>query len=535
MSAPAQTHCSARLRIQGEMLPEYAQILTPDAVALVSELVERFAPQRGELLKQRVARQARIDGGELPDFLPETAHIREGDWTIRGIPADLQDRRVEITGPVERKMVINALNANVKVFMADFEDSLAPAWNKVIEGQINLRDAVNGTISYTSPEGKAYTLTPNPAVLICRVRGLHLPEKHVTFDGEPIPGGLFDFALYFLHNYQALLAKGSGPYFYVPKLQSHLEGRWWSEVFAWTEDRFGLPRGTIKATVLIETLPAVFEMDELLYQMKDHIVALNCGRWDYIFSYIKTLKNHPDRVLPDRQVVTMDKPFLSAYSRLLIKTCHKRGALAMGGMAAFIPAKDAAVNEQVFAKVKADKEREANNGHDGTWVAHPGLADTAMAVFNATIAAGAKNQIGVLREQDAPITATDLLAPCEGERTEAGMRTNIRVALQYLEAWINGNGCVPIYGLMEDAATAEISRTSIWQWIRHGKSLSNGKVVTKALFRQMLAEELEVVKAEVGTTRWQAGRFAEAGELMEEITCADTLIDFLTLPGYERL
>lgn len=535
MSAPAQTHCSARLRIQGEMLPEYAQILTPDAVALVSELVERFAPQRGELLKQRVARQARIDGGELPDFLPETAHIREGDWTIRGIPADLQDRRVEITGPVERKMVINALNANVKVFMADFEDSLAPAWNKVIEGQINLRDAVNGTISYTSPEGKAYTLNPNPAVLICRVRGLHLPEKHVTFDGEPIPGGLFDFALYFLHNYQALLAKGSGPYFYVPKLQSHLEGRWWSEVFAWTEDKFGLPRGTIKATVLIETLPAVFEMDELLYQMKDHIVALNCGRWDYIFSYIKTLKNHPDRVLPDRQVVTMDKPFLSAYSRLLIKTCHKRGALAMGGMAAFIPAKDAAVNEQVFAKVKADKEREANNGHDGTWVAHPGLTDTAMAVFNATIAAGAKNQIGVLREQDAPITAADLLAPCEGERTEAGMRTNIRVALQYLEAWINGNGCVPIYGLMEDAATAEISRTSIWQWIRHGKSLSNGKVVTKELFRQMLAEELEVVKAEVGTARWQAGRFAEAGELMEEITCADTLIDFLTLPGYERL
>ncbi|MEB6607400.1 malate synthase A [Aeromonas sanarellii] len=535
MSAPAQTISSPRLHIQGEMLPDYAQILTPDAVALVSELVERFAPQRNELLKQRVARQARIDAGELPDFLPETAHIRDGDWTIRGIPADLQDRRVEITGPVERKMVINALNANVKVFMADFEDSLAPSWSKVIEGQINLRDAVNGTIAYQSPEGKVYTLSSDPAVLVCRVRGLHLPEKHITFDGEPIPGGLFDFALYFLHNHKALLAKGSGPYFYVPKLQSHLEGRWWSEVFAWTEDRFGLPRGTIKATVLIETLPAVFEMDELLYQMKDHIVALNCGRWDYIFSYIKTLKNHPDRVLPDRQVVTMDKPFLSAYSRLLIKTCHKRGALAMGGMAAFIPAKDPAVNAEVFAKVKADKEREANNGHDGTWVAHPGLADTAMAVFNAAIPAGTSNQIHVLREQDAPITATDLLAPCEGERTESGMRTNIRVALQYLEAWINGNGCVPIYGLMEDAATAEISRTSIWQWIRHGKTLSNGQVVTKALFRQMLAEEQEVVRREVGEARWQAGRFAEANALMEEITCADTLIDFLTLPGYERL
>ena len=534
MSAPAQTISSTRLRIQGEMLPDYAQILTPDAVALVSELVERFAPQRNELLKQRVARQARIDGGELPDFLPETAHIRDGDWTVRGIPADLQDRRVEITGPVERKMVINALNANVKVFMADFEDSLAPAWNKVIEGQINLRDAVNGTIAYQSPEGKAYTLNPNPAVLICRVRGLHLPEKHVTFDGAPIPGGLFDFALYFLHNHKALLAKGSGPYFYVPKLQSHLEGRWWSEVFAWTEDKFGLPRGTIKATVLIETLPAVFEMDELLYQMKDHIVALNCGRWDYIFSYIKTLKNHPDRVLPDRQVVTMDKPFLSAYSRLLIKTCHKRGAFAMGGMAAFIPSKDAERNNQVLTKVKADKALEANNGHDGTWIAHPGLADTAMAVFNDVLGEN-KNQLFVTREEDAPITAEQLLAPCEGERTEEGMRANIRVAVQYIEAWISGNGCVPIYGLMEDAATAEISRTSIWQWIHHQKTLSNGKPVTKALFRQMLGEEMKVIASELGEERFSQGRFDDAARLMEQITTSDELIDFLTLPGYRLL
>lgn len=535
MSAPAQTHCSSRLTITGQMRPEYSDILTPEAVQLVTELVERFAPQRDELLGQRAARQARIDGGELPDFLPETAHIRQANWTIRGIPSDLQDRRVEITGPVDRKMIINALNANVKVFMADFEDSLAPAWDKVMEGQLNLRDAVNGTIDFTSPEGKRYQLKANPAVLICRVRGLHLPEKHVTYDGKPIPGGLLDFALYFLHNHKALLAKGSGPYFYLPKLQSHLEGRWWSEVFAWTEDRFNLARGTIKATVLIETLPAVFEMDELLYQMKDHIVALNCGRWDYIFSYIKTLKNHPDRVLPDRQSVTMDKPFLSAYSRLLIKTCHKRGAMAMGGMAAFIPTKDPAVNEEVFAKVRADKEREARNGHDGTWVAHPGLADTAMTVFNAAIPAGSTNQLHVLREDDAPITAADLLAPCEGERTEAGMRTNIRIALQYIEAWIGGNGCVPIYNLMEDAATAEISRTSIWQWIRHGKTLANGQPVTKALFRQMLSEEQEVVKKELGDARWQSGRFSEAAALMEEITCADTLVDFLTLPGYERL
>jgi malate synthase len=510
------------------------QVLTDEAVEFLAELVGKFTPRRNELLAARVRWQQNIDRGELPGFISETTSIHEGDWQIRGIPQDLRDRRVEITGPVERKMVINALNANVKVFMADFEDSLAPSWDKVIDGQINLHDAVNGTISYTNEAGKIYQLKPNPAVLIARVRGLHLPEKHVLWRDEAIPGGLFDFALYFYHNYRQLLAKGSGPYFYLPKTQSWEEAAWWSDVFSFTEDRFDLPRGTIKATVLIETLPAVFQMDEILYHLRDHIVGLNCGRWDYIFSYIKTLKNHGDRVLPDRQSVTMEKPFLSAYSRLLIKTCHKRGAFAMGGMAAFIPSKDAEKNDWVLNKVRADKELEASNGHDGTWVAHPGLADTVMEVFGKALG-DRQNQLEVLREQDAPISAAQLLAPCDGERTEAGMRANIRVAVQYIEAWISGNGCVPIYGLMEDAATAEISRTSIWQWIHHEKSLSDGRPVTKALFRQMLQEEMLVVREEVGEARFNAGRFEEAARLMERITTQDELIDFLTLPGYELL
>ncbi len=510
------------------------QILTPAAVEFLSELVTRFTPKRNQLLAARLRQQQQIDAGTLPDFISETASIRESDWTIRGIPDDLLDRRVEITGPVERKMVINALNANVKVFMADFEDSLAPNWDKVIDGQINLRDAVNGTISYTNETGKIYQLKPNPAVLVCRVRGLHLPEKHVTWRDEAIPGSLFDFALYFFHNHKNLLAKGSGPYFYLPKTQSWQEAAWWSDVFSYTEDRFHLPRGTIKATLLIETLPAVFQMDEILHALRDHIVGLNCGRWDYIFSYIKTLKNHADRVLPDRQVVTMDKPFLSAYSRLLIKTCHRRGAFAMGGMAAFIPSKDAERNNWVLNKVKADKELEAHNGHDGTWIAHPGLGDTVMEVFNTALGTN-KNQLFVRREDDAPITAAQLLAPCEGERSEEGMRANIRVAVQYIEAWISGNGCVPIYGLMEDAATAEISRTSIWQWIHHEKTLSNGKAVTKALFRQMLAEEMRVIQDELGEHRFSSGRFDDAARLMEQITTSDELIDFLTLPGYRLL
>ncbi|MCL2308799.1 MAG: malate synthase A [Proteobacteria bacterium] len=511
------------------------EVLTEDALAFLSELVKRFAPTRDALLAERRVWQAKIDAGALPDFLPETASIRNGDWKIRGVPDDLMDRRVEITGPVDRKMVINALNANVKVFMADFEDSLAPAWDKVMEGQMNLRDAVNGTITYTDPQsGKHYSLKEKPAVLMCRVRGLHLPEKHVLWQGAPIPGGLFDFALYFHHNHRRLLDKGSGPYFYLPKTQTYKEAAWWNDIFCFTEDRYGLPRGSIKATALIETLSAVFQMDEILYHLRDHLVGLNCGRWDYIFSYIKTLKNHPDRVLPDRQVVTMEKPFLSAYSKLLIKTCHRRGAFAMGGMAAYIPSKDAERNAWVNDKVRADKEREAGNGHDGTWIAHPGLADVVMPVFDRVFGAR-RNQLDVLRENDPPTTAAELLEPCPGNRTDAGMRANIRVALQYLEAWISGTGCVPIYGLMEDAATAEISRTSIWQWIRHRKTLDNGEQVTPALFEKMLAEETAVVRRELGDDRFCAGRFTDAAALLHRITTQDELVDFLTLPGYELL
>jgi len=529
-----QQTISSELAFQRPSGQAEQQILTEEAVNFLSELVVKFTPRRNHLLAERKRVQQQIDAGKLPDFISETDSIKKADWKIRGIPADLQNRRVEITGPVDRKMVINALNANVNVFMADFEDSLAPSWDKVIAGQINLRDAINGTISYTSEAGKIYQLKPDPAVLICRVRGLHLPEKHVTWRDEPIPGSLFDFALYFFHNVDALLAKGSGPYFYLPKTQSYQEAAWWSDVFSYAEDRFDLPRGTIKATLLIETLPAVFQMDEILWHLRDHIVGLNCGRWDYIFSYIKTLKNHPDRVLPDRQSVTMDQGFLNAYSTLLIKTCHRRGAFAMGGMAAFIPDKDAERNQWVLDKVQADKQREAANGHDGTWIAHPGLADTVMTIFNEVLG-DRPNQLHVLREQDTPVTAEQLLAPCAGERTENGMRANIRVAVQYIEAWISGNGCVPIYGLMEDAATAEISRTSIWQWIRHGKTLQSGEGVTEALFRKMLREEMQVIRQELGDKRFNGGRFAEAAALMERITTQPELVEFLTLPGYRLL
>jgi malate synthase len=526
----------AGLSINAPLNAGYDSILTEQACALLVALTREFRPRLTELLANRQAAQRRFDAGALPDFLPQTANIRQSDWQVAPIPADLQDRRVEITGPVDRKMIINALNADVKVFMADFEDSQAPSWSGIIEGQINLRDANLGAISYTDPHsGKHYALQANPALLITRVRGLHLGEKHLLVDGEPVPGALVDFGLYFLHNYQTRLAKGTGVYYYLPKLQSHQEAKWWDDVFRFTEQKFSQAIGTIRATVLIETLPAVFEMNEILYMLRDHIVALNCGRWDYIFSYIKTLKNHADRVLPDRQVVGMQQPFLNAYSRLLVKTCHKRGALAMGGMAAFIPSKDATENAAILAKVTADKQLEASNGHDGTWVAHPGLAATANAIFDKYLTGSKKNQLTVSRAEDAEIGAAELLAPCEGERTEEGMRTNIRVALQYIAAWISGKGCVPIYGLMEDAATAEISRTSIWQWIKHGKSLNNGKLITKTLFASMLEEEANVVRSEVGESLWAEQNFARAQTLLLDITTSDQLVDFLTLPAYQLL
>ncbi|WP_113908334.1 malate synthase A [Aliidiomarina celeris] len=526
---------ASQLEITQPLSNDYESILTPEAVAFLTELCEKFAPRVEQLLVAREHAQNNYDAGELPDFDPNTAAIRSGNWKVANIPHDLQKRHLEITGPVDRKMVINALNADVDVFMADFEDAQSPTWDGLMQGQINLRDANAGQISYVDEaRGKHYELKPNPALLIARVRGLHLPEKHMLWQGKPIPGALMDFALYFFHNYKTRTANNSGVYFYLPKLQHHSEAQWWSDVFHFTEQKFGQPTGTIRATVLIETLPAVFQMHEILHSLKEHIVGLNCGRWDYIFSYIKTLRAHADRVLPDRQVVTMSQPFLSAYSRLLIKTCHSRGALAMGGMAAFIPAKDPAENEVILNKVKADKELEFSNGHDGTWIAHPGLAPTVRAVAEKYLGANA-NQLQVLREQDAPITAADLLEPSEGERTEEGMRTNIRVALQYIAAWLSGKGCVPIYGLMEDAATAEISRTSIWQWIQHGKTLSNGERVTVALFRALLNEEAQRVKGEVGDDRWQAEHFQQAQQLLDQITTAEQLTEFLTLPGYNYL
>ncbi|CAI8154626.1 MAG: Malate synthase A [Pseudidiomarina mangrovi] len=509
-------------------------LFTPTTQQFLVTLVRRFRPQLRQLLLQRSERQRAIDNGALPDFDAATAGIRSSDWQIAPLPKDLQKRRLEITGPVDRKMVINALNADVDCYMADFEDSQSPTWQGLLEGQLNLRDANRGEISYDDPtSGKHYSLNDQQVLLIARVRGLHLPEKHVLVDDDVIPGALFDFALYFCLNYQQRIQRGTGVYYYLPKLEHSDEAAWWAEVFSFTEDYFVQQRGLIRATVLIETLPAVFQMDEILYVLRQHIAALNCGRWDYIFSYIKTLKNHPDRVLPDRQQVTMAQPFLRAYSRLLVYTCHRRGALAMGGMAALIPSKDAAANAQILAKVRADKELERDNGHDGTWIAHPGLAATVREVFVDGL--DGDNQLHVLPGDAAAIKADELLKPCGGERSESGMRSNIRVALQYIAAWISGKGCVPIYGLMEDAATAEISRASIWQWIKHQQALDNGETVTVRLFRRYMSEEAQVVRGEVGEQRWQQERFDDALQLLDNITTAEQLTEFLTLPGYQLL
>src|SRR6201997_816393 len=523
------------VEVTGEVSPRAGEILTHDALALVAKVHREFNSRRVDLLKRRAQRQAELNAGHLPGFLSETQGIRESAWTVAPIPADLQDRRVEITGPTDRKMIINALNSGAKVFMADYEEANAPTWANMIEGQVNLRDAIRRKIEFRSPEGKDYRLNDQVAVLFVRPRGWHLLEKHVLVDGEPVSGGLFDFLLYAFHNAKELIQRGSGPYFYLPKMESHLEARLWNNVFDLAQDELGIPRGTIRATVLIETILAAFEMDEILYELRDHSAGLNCGRWDYIFSCIKRFRNNADFILADRALVTMTTHFMRSYSLLCIKTCHRRGIHAMGGMAAQIPIKnDEKANTEAFGKVKADKEREANDGHDGTWVAHPGLVPVALEAFDAVMKT--PNQIDRKRE-DVSVTGDDLLkfGP-EEPITEQGLRTNVSVGVQYLEAWLRGSGAVPIFNLMEDAATAEISRAQVWQWIRSSKGkLSDGRKVTAELFTTILGEELKKIENWLGSDRYGKGRFPDAAELFSKITTSDDFVSFLTLPGYDRL
>jgi malate synthase len=530
----ATPHYAEGIEIKAPISAEFAEILTPEALSFVATLVRAVATRREELMAKRVARQAELSAGKLPDFLPETADIRNGTWTIAPFPADIQDRRVEITGPVDRKMVINALNSGAKVFMADFEDAHSPTWETTIQGQINVRDAIDRKITYSSPEGKDYQLNEKVATLFVRPRGWHLNEKHVFVDGKPIPGGIFDFGLYFFHNAQRLLNKGSGPYFYLPKLESHLEARLWNDVFVLAQDTLGIPQGTIKATVLIETILATFEMDEILYELRQHSAGLNCGRWDYIFSAIKKFRNIPDFVLPDRAQVTMTTHFMRSYSLLTIKTCHHRNAHAIGGMAAQIPIKsDPKANEEALSRVRADKHREATDGHDGTWVAHPGLVPIALEEFDAVMKG--PNQIDRKRE-DVHVTAADLLKIPDGTITEAGVRNNISVSLQYLDSWLRGSGCVPINNLMEDAATVEISRAQIWQWIHHPKGiLDDGRKVTIELFHQFMQEELDKIKAAIGEKVYAQRRYDSAAKILDQIITDDEFVEFLTLPAYQYL
>ena len=523
------------VQITGEVTPAFEEILTPEALAFIAKLQRAFGRRREECLQNRQARQTALDRGEGLDFLRETKQIRESDWICAPIPPDLLDRRVEITGPTDRKMVINALNSGAKVFMADFEDANSPTWHNMVDGQINLRDAIRRTIDYTSPEGKAYRLNEKVAVLKVRPRGWHLVEKHLLVDGTPMSGGLFDFGLFFFHNAKELIARGSGPYFYLPKMESHLEARIWNDAFKMAQEELGLPHGTVRATVLIETIPAAFEMDEILYELRDHSAGLNCGRWDYIFSCIKKFRSKRDFLLADRALVTMATHFMRSYSLLCIKTCHRRNIFAMGGMAAQIPVKnDPKKNDEAFAKVRADKEREAGDGHDGTWVAHPGMVQLALDVFNAKMPS--PNQISKKRE-DVNVTAADLLdfGPSE-PITEQGLRTNVSVGVQYLEAWLRGSGAVPIFNLMEDAATAEISRAQVWQWIRNQRGvLTDGRKVTKELFRTVLDEEIEKIKNGLGVERFSKSKYAVARQLFDSITTEDTFVEFLTLSGYEKL
>ncbi len=510
----------------------YAEILTPEAVAFVVDLQRTFNQRRKDLLAARHERQKRIDAGEKPNFLAETKSVRDAEWGVAPLPADILDRRVEITGPVERKMIINALNSGAKVFMADFEDSNTPTWSNLIEGQINLRDAIRRTITFADPSsGKQYKLNDKTAVLFIRARGWHLEERHVRVDGEPMSGSIFDFGLYFFHNAKELLARGSGPYFYLPKMESHREARLWNDIFVRAQEKLGVPQRSIKATVLIETILASFEMDEILYELREHSAGLNCGRWDYIFSFIKKFANDPHAVLPDRVQVTMTTHFMRSYSKLAIKTCHRRNVHAIGGMSAYIPVKsDPVANEKAISQVRADKEREASDGHDGTWVAHPGLVPVALEEFNRLMPQ--PNQISK-QLPDFNATAEDLLKIPEGQITDAGLKQNVAVGLGYIEAWLRGIGCVPLFNLMEDAATAEISRAQLWQWVHQNAKLADGRNVDLPLVESLIAAELDKQKTAVDAVRYAA--YEKAADLMRELVKTSEFVEFLTLPAYQRI
>ena len=530
------TNLPLGVEITAPITAHHAEILTPEAIAFLASLQRAHNARRKELLAARVTRQAALDAGQKPDFLPETAHIRESEWSITPLPADLLDRRVEITGPVDRKMIINALNSGAKVFMADFEDSTTPTWENLLDGQINLRDAIRRTISFNDPStGKSYALKEKTAVLFVRARGWHLEERHIVVDGEYMSGSIFDFALYFFHNAKELLARGSGPYFYLPKMESHLEARLWNDIFVQAQEMLGVPQGSIRATVLIETILATFEMDEILYELREHSAGLNCGRWDYIFSFIKKLSGDEHMLLPDRAQVTMTTHFMRSYSKLAIKTCHARDICAMGGMSAFIPIKsDPVANEKALAQVRADKEREASDGHDGTWVAHPGLVPIAMEVFDRIMPE--PNQISKQLPDFHP-TAADLLAIPTGTITFAGLQQNVAVGIGYLEAWLRGIGCVPLFNLMEDAATAEISRAQLWQWVHHHAVLQGeehkGQAITAELCDEAIDAELARAREAVPPARFHA--YEHAAFLMRELIKAPKFPDFLTLPAYARV
>ena len=521
------------IQILGDLSPEFDEILSEAAMDFIASLAREFSPRVEELLAMRVERRKTIDAGQMPDFLPATAAIRESDWVVTDVPADLRDRRVEITGPTDRKMIINALNSGAKVFMADCEDSLTPNWQNVVQGQINLRDAVNRTIELTS-KGKHYQLNEQTATLLVRTRGWHLPEKHILVDGKEVSGAFVDYGLYLFHNAEELKKRGTGPYFYLPKLENHLEGRLWSDVFKFSENAGIVAPGEIKVTILVETILAAFEIDEILYELKDHIVGQNCGRWDYIFSFIKEFSKYPEFVLPDRAEVTMTTHFLRSYSQLVIKTCHRRRAYAIGGMAAQIPIKnDEQANTEAMAKVRADKEREVMDGHDGTWVAHPALVPLTMEIFDQHMPGD--HQLDRLRE-DLHITAADLLQVVKGKITEAGLRSNINIGVQYIGAWLGGNGCVPINHLMEDTATAEIARAQVWQWVHHETGvLDTGQNVTYELFKALLGEELEKIREKVGEDQFRVGNYERAAKLMDQITAQDDFAPFLTSVAYQEI